>query len=302
MSHWIKRGREGGEEALKAHPPKGVSPRLTAEQKAQIPALLAKGAEAYGFRGDVWTASRVAEVIKRTFGVRYHRDHVGKLMREAGWSRQKPVERASQRNEEAIKQWSDERWPEIKKSRSRESDHPLGRRSGLLVSCRWLCVAGLHAGRRQCYASNSRVITSRRSVVLPWMDDCFCKCVPLPMMPKQWWGSCASSYVRSPVRLYSFGMARPFTALTRSRTFSSAGRPNVCIWSNCPAMPLISTRMRASGITSSGWSWGMSVVPISISCIASSFKPKNACGTKRRSSKVALVSAATWFSFLSRGQ
>jgi transposase len=132
VSHWIKRGREGGEEALKAHPPKGVSPRLTAEQKAQIPALLAKGAEAYGFRGDVWTASRVAEVIKRTFGVRYHRDHVGKLMREAGWSRQKPVERASQRNEEAIKQWSDERWPEIKKSRSRESDHPLGRRSGLL--------------------------------------------------------------------------------------------------------------------------------------------------------------------------
>ncbi len=45
VSHWIKRGREGGEEALKAHPPKGVSPRLTAEQKAQIPALLAKGAE-----------------------------------------------------------------------------------------------------------------------------------------------------------------------------------------------------------------------------------------------------------------
>ena len=115
VSRWIKRGREGGEEALKAHPPKGVSPRLTAEQKAQIPALLAKGAEAYGFRGDVWTASRVAEVIKQTFGVRYHRDHVGKLMRKAGWSRQKPVERASQRNEEAIKQWSEERWPEIKK-------------------------------------------------------------------------------------------------------------------------------------------------------------------------------------------
>jgi transposase len=80
-----------------------VSPRLSAEQKAQIPELLAKGAEAYGFRGDVWTASRVAEVIKQTFGVRYHRDHVGKLMREAGWSRQKPVERASQRNEEALK-------------------------------------------------------------------------------------------------------------------------------------------------------------------------------------------------------
>jgi len=81
-------------EALDAHPPKGVTPRLSAEQKAQIPELLAKGAEAYGFRGDVWTASRVAQVIARTFGVRYHRDHVGQLMREAGWSRQKPIERA----------------------------------------------------------------------------------------------------------------------------------------------------------------------------------------------------------------
>jgi transposase len=55
--------------------------------------LLAKGAEAYGFRGDVWTASRVAEVIDRSFGVRYHRDHVGRLLREAGWSRQQPIER-----------------------------------------------------------------------------------------------------------------------------------------------------------------------------------------------------------------
>src|SRR5213080_823102 len=116
VSQWLKRGREGGLEALKAHPPKGVSPRLTAEQKAQIPELLAKGAEAYGFRGDVWTARRVAEVIFRTFGVRYHRDHVGRLLREAGWSRQQPIERASQRDEEAIKEWYEQRWPAIKKT------------------------------------------------------------------------------------------------------------------------------------------------------------------------------------------
>ena len=119
VSHWMKRGREGGVEALKAHPPTGVRPKLTLEQKAQIPALLAKGAESYGFRGDVWTASRVTKVIKRTFGVSYHRDHVGRLLREAGWSRQQPIERASQRNEEAIKQWSQQRWPAIKKKPSR---------------------------------------------------------------------------------------------------------------------------------------------------------------------------------------
>src|SRR5437667_9420880 len=115
----MKRGREGGVEALKAHPPQGVKPKLTVEQKAQIPELLAKGAESYGFRGDVWTASRVAEVIARTFGVRYHRDHVGRLLREAGWSRQQPIERASQRNEEAIKEWYEQRWPAMKKTPSR---------------------------------------------------------------------------------------------------------------------------------------------------------------------------------------
>ena len=117
VSQWMKRGREGGRDALKAHPPQGVKPKLAVEQKAQIPALLAKGAESYGFRGDVWTARRVTEVIARTFGVRYHRDHVGRLLREAGWSRQQPIERATQRNEEALKEWSLQRWPAIKKSR-----------------------------------------------------------------------------------------------------------------------------------------------------------------------------------------
>jgi transposase len=115
ISQWLKRGREGGMEALNTRPPKGVAPRLTAKQKAQIPSLLVKGAEAYGFRGDVWTTKRVTEVVDRTFGVRYHPDYVGRLLREAGWSRQKPIERATQRNEEAIRQWYAERWPAIKK-------------------------------------------------------------------------------------------------------------------------------------------------------------------------------------------
>ena len=121
VSQWIKLANEEGEEALLAHPPKGVKPRLSVEHQAQIPALLAKGAEAYGFRGDVWTAKRVAKVIEKTFGIKYSRDHVGKLLRQAGWSRQKPIERATQRDEEAIEKWQKERWPEIKKKRKMRS-------------------------------------------------------------------------------------------------------------------------------------------------------------------------------------
>ena len=61
------RSRGGGVEALNRQPPPGMRPRLSAEQRAQLPALLAQGAEAYGFRGDVWTARRVAQLIAESF-------------------------------------------------------------------------------------------------------------------------------------------------------------------------------------------------------------------------------------------
>jgi transposase len=119
VSQWLKRARDGGgPEALRHRPPPGLHPRLSAEQRAQMPAVLARGAQAFGFRGEVWTAKRVAEVIWRTFGVRYHRDHVSRLLRQCGWSRQQPVERATQRDEAAIQQWYMERWPALQKKRA----------------------------------------------------------------------------------------------------------------------------------------------------------------------------------------
>jgi transposase len=126
VSQWLRRGREGGVDALQRKPHPGPTPRLTAEQRAAIPGLLARGAEAYGFRGDVWTATRIAEVIWRTFGVRYHRDHVSRLLRQIGWSRQQPVERATQRNEQAIEAWYEERWPAIKKKRATKATPSSG--------------------------------------------------------------------------------------------------------------------------------------------------------------------------------
>jgi transposase len=75
---------------------------FTSSSALLLISALAKGAEAYGFRGDVWTANHVAEVISQTFGVRYHRDHMGQLLREAGWSRQEPIGRAIQRDQAVI--------------------------------------------------------------------------------------------------------------------------------------------------------------------------------------------------------
>ena len=100
--------------------------RLTTEPRAPIPGLLTRVAEAYGFRGDVWTANRIAEVVWRTFGVRYHPDHVRRLLRQAGGSRQQPSERATPRDEAAIRRWYEERWSAFEKSDRRGRHHRLG--------------------------------------------------------------------------------------------------------------------------------------------------------------------------------
>jgi transposase len=102
-------------------------PRLSQAQKSKIPALLEKGAEAYGFRGDVWTRKRVAAVIRREFSVTYSARHVGRILRALGLSEQKPVKRAVQRDEEAIQQWVEETWPAIKKGSRGEPHFGVGR-------------------------------------------------------------------------------------------------------------------------------------------------------------------------------
>ncbi len=126
VCQWMKRVREGGAEALRHQPAPGPTPRLTPEQRAEIPLRLAKGAETYGFRGDLWTTKRVALVIERWFGVRYHPAHVSRLLRELGWSVQKPVQRATQRDEEAIEAWKTERWPALKKGLKKKAEPSSG--------------------------------------------------------------------------------------------------------------------------------------------------------------------------------
>ena len=115
VSQWIKQVREGGVEALRHRKGGGPSPRITEEQLKRLPGLLAKGAEAYGFRGDVWTRARVGVVIEQEFGISYTLQHVGRLLDKINWSRQKPVEQASQRDEAAIERWRTEKSRELKK-------------------------------------------------------------------------------------------------------------------------------------------------------------------------------------------
>ncbi len=118
VSRWF--ARAGGPQALSAHPSPGRPPKLSAAQKRLIPEFLWHGAEAYGFRGDVWTCARIAQVIAEEFGVRYHKGHVGKLLQELRWTPQMPIRRAIQRDEQAIARWRQEVWPELQRRARRE--------------------------------------------------------------------------------------------------------------------------------------------------------------------------------------
>jgi transposase len=120
LSGWLALARDGGPEALRARPAPGRPPRLSPAQKRSIPELLRHGPEAYGFRGQVWTCARVARVIEEEFGVRYHKDHVGRLLKGLHWTPQQPITRAIQRDDEAIQRWRDEVWPELRRRARRE--------------------------------------------------------------------------------------------------------------------------------------------------------------------------------------
>ncbi len=127
VSQWMKMGREQGAEGLRGKIAPGPKARLSQEQLAQLPVLLSQGAEAHGFRGAVWTTQRVAQLLKKQFGVSYHPAHMSRLLKGINYSVQKPIERASQRNEEAIATWKEQRWPQLKKSPARGENDCLRR-------------------------------------------------------------------------------------------------------------------------------------------------------------------------------
>lgn len=94
VSQWVKRGKEGGEATLQERPKSGAPLRLSQVDREKLPELLERGAESFGFRGELWTCSRVAQVIQREFGVQYHPAHVSRILKALGWTPQKPIRRA----------------------------------------------------------------------------------------------------------------------------------------------------------------------------------------------------------------
>jgi transposase len=113
---WQQRVAQDGPEALRAQPVSGRPRKLGKKECRTLLAILLKGALASGFSNDLWTLKRIASVIRRKFGVKFHPNHVWRLLRREGGSCQIPEKRALERNDAAIAHWKHYQWPAIKKT------------------------------------------------------------------------------------------------------------------------------------------------------------------------------------------
>ena len=123
VSQWVKARRSGGEQVLRAKPHPGRPPNLDTKQLARLEKWLSRGPRRCGYRTELWTLRRVAEVIEKHFGVHYDPSGVWHVLKRMGWSCQKPERQARERNEKAIVTWRKKDWPRTKKRATYRQDH-----------------------------------------------------------------------------------------------------------------------------------------------------------------------------------
>lgn len=125
VTRWRQAYEAGGQEAMAAKPHPGGASRLTAGQRKRLIRMLAQGPRKHGYRTELWTLARVAELIAVTFGVGYHPSAVWHILRAMDWSCQKPERRARERDEQAIATWRQDQWPRIKKRPKERPKRPV---------------------------------------------------------------------------------------------------------------------------------------------------------------------------------
>src|SRR4051812_27898163 len=118
VAKWVARHRAGGDAGLAAQPTPGRPRFLTPEQDRQVRRWLAGQPTDHGFPTDLWTARRVADLIRRRFGVAFHPNYLREWLTRRGYSPQRPARKARQRDDAAIAGWVASEWPAIQKKRA----------------------------------------------------------------------------------------------------------------------------------------------------------------------------------------
>jgi len=118
---------KGGLRSLRNKKVPGRTSKLTQVQKQKLKKLLDRGALSAGFPTERWTLERVVKLVENEFGIDYHPKYMGQFLKKLGYSVQRPLPRAQERDEVLIKAWLKKDWPRIKKvAAARRTDRVLG--------------------------------------------------------------------------------------------------------------------------------------------------------------------------------
>jgi transposase len=99
-------------------------PGLSDADLRRLEGLLLKGAKRHGWPNELWTASRVAALIGRHFGIDYHPEHVRKILKaRLGWTSQKPQRKATEQDEEEAARWAGDELPAIVREAFKRGAH-----------------------------------------------------------------------------------------------------------------------------------------------------------------------------------
>jgi len=118
---WYRVWKREGEAGLKAAGRAGRKPKLSGAQLNQVKQELLRGPLAHGYATILWTLPRIAALIAKVTGLKYHPGHVWRIMQALDWSLQRPEHRAKERDDDAITHWRTRRWPQRKGGRSAEA-------------------------------------------------------------------------------------------------------------------------------------------------------------------------------------
>lgn len=116
---WVRKHKTGGDDGLAGTPHPGRTPFLTPKQEAEALGWLTRKPTEFGFRTDLWTATRVAQLIEEKFGVAFHPNYLREWLTKRRHTPQKPARRAKQRNPVAVDRWLADEYPAAQKKSRR---------------------------------------------------------------------------------------------------------------------------------------------------------------------------------------
>jgi transposase len=123
VRQWVADDRDQGDSGLAAKPQPGRTPKLSAEQEQVVLSWFRQSPTEFGFPTELWTAPRVAQLIERTLGVKFHPRYLNAWLTARDITPQKPKRQARERDQDEIDRWIEEDWPRIQETARKEDAH-----------------------------------------------------------------------------------------------------------------------------------------------------------------------------------